>query len=296
MSHNLAPAKFLETPMAAIDYEAEYNNRARVPEHAEIFARWRRDAEDYRAETLQRDRAELGLSYGDTPRQIFDLFLPEAGNTAPLALFLHGGYWRALDPSSFSHMARGLNGRGVAVAIAGYDLCPVVGIADIIEEIRRACAFLWQRFERRVLVYGHSAGGQLSAAMVATDWQALYPKAPADLVPAGYAISGIFDLAPLLGLAMNQDFRLDAAEARRVSPLFWPVKSGRALDAVVGGEESGEFKRQSETIAQAWRQAMVETRYEEIAGKNHFTVLDALADPTSAMVARLAELAQRVNR
>jgi len=282
--------------MAAIDYEAEYNNRARVPEHPQIFAGWLRDAQDYRDEMLKRDRAELGLSYGDTPRQIYDLFLPEAGENAPLALFVHGGYWRSLDPSSFSHMARGLNGRGVAVAIIGYDLCPVVGIGDIVEQIRRACISLWQRFDRRMLVYGHSAGGHLAAIMDATDWQALYPKAPVDLVPAAYAISGIFDLAPLVSLGMNQDFKLDAAEARRLSPLFWPVTAGRVLDAVVGGDESSEFKRQSESIATVWRQSGAQTRYEAVAGKNHFTVLDALADPASAMVARLADLAPRVSR
>lgn len=282
--------------MAAIDYEAEYNVRARVPEHPEIFARWSRDAEDYRAEMLKRGRAELGLSYGDTPRQIVDLFLPEAGNAAPLALFIHGGYWRALDPSSFSHMARGLNGRGVAVAVAGFDLCPVVSIAEIIEQMRRACAFLWQRFGHRVLVYGHSAGGHLAAALVATDWHSLYPKAPADLVPAGYAISGLFDLTPLLGVRLNQDLRLDAEEARRISPLFWPIAPGRILDAVVGAFETSEFKRQSQTVAQVWRQGRAETRYEEIAGMNHFTVIGALADPASAMVGRLAELAQRAIR
>ena len=137
------------------------------------------------------------MSYGDSPREPIDLFLPDAGETAPLALFVHGGYWRSLDPSSFSHMARGLNAHGVAVAVAGYDLCPVVTISDIIDEIRRACTFLWQRFERRLLVYGHSAGGHLTAAMVATDWHSLFPKVPADLVPAGYAISGLFDLAPI---------------------------------------------------------------------------------------------------
>ena len=105
----------------------------------------------------------------------------------------------------------------------GYDLCPIVTIADIIEQARRACVFLWQRFGRKLLVYGHSAGGHLTAAMVATDWHALYPKAPADLAPVGYAISGVFDLTPLVGVSMNQDLRLDAEEARRVSPLFWPV-------------------------------------------------------------------------
>ncbi len=281
--------------MAAIDYEAEYNLRARVPEHPEIFARWARDAEDYRAETLKRDRAVLGLSYGDTPRQIIDLLLPEAGEAAPLALFIHGGYWRSLDPSSFSHIARGLNGRGVAVAVAGYDLCPIVTVGDIIEQIRRACVFLWLRFGRHLTIYGHSAGGQLAAAMVATDWPTLYPKAPRDLVPAGYAISGVFDLTPLVGLSMNQDLRLDADEARRVSPLFWPVAPGGMLDVVVGDLESGEFKRQSRTMAETRRQGTAQTRYQELAG-NHFTVIDPLADPSSAMVARIAELAKEVSR
>lgn len=281
--------------MTAIDYEAEYNNRARVPEHVEILARWARDAELYRADALKRGRAELGLSYGDTPRQFVDLFLPEAGDSAPLALFIHGGYWRSLDPSMFSHMACGLNARGVAVAVAGYDLCPIVTIADIIEQIRRACVFLWLRFGRRLLVSGHSAGGHLAAAMVATDWPSLYPKAPADLVPAGFAISGVFDLTPLTGLTMNQDFRLDTEEARRISPLFWPVAPGRILDASVGDLESSEFKRQSRTVADAWRQAKAETRYAEFPG-NHFTVIDALFDPANAMVARITELTQRISR
>jgi len=280
--------------MADIDFEAEYNNRARVPEHPEIFARWIRDAELFRAEALKSGRAELGLSYGDTPRQYFDLFLPEAGDSAPLAMFIHGGWWRSLDPSMFSQMARGLNAHGVAVAVVGYDLCPNVSIADIIEQMRRACAFLWQRLSRPMLVYGHSAGGHLSGAMVATDWASLYPKAPVDLVPAGYSVSGVFDLTPLVGISVNQDLRLDAAMVRNVSPLFWPVKSGRVFEAVVGALESSEFKRQSGIIAQGWRQSGVQTRYEEIAGANHFTVIDALADPQSAMTARVAELARAI--
>jgi arylformamidase len=286
-------ASSLEMPMTAVDYEAEYNLRARVPEYPEIFARWARDAELYRAEMLKNDRAELGLSYGDTPRQFIDLFLPEAGEKAPLALYIHGGYWRALDPSTSSHMARGLNERGMAVAVMGYDLCPIVTIADIIEQARRACIFLWQRFGRRVLVYGHSAGGQLAAAMVATDWNALYPKAPADLVPVGYAISGVFDLTPLIGVSMNQDLKLDAAEARRVSPLFWPVPPARAFDAAVGDLETNEFKRQSQTVAATWQRAGAETRYAEFSG-HHFNVIDALTDPHSAMVACIVELARRV--
>jgi arylformamidase len=279
--------------VAAIDYEVEYNNRARVPEHPEIFARWARDAEFYRAEMLKSGRADLGLCYGDTPRQTVDLFLPEAGDSAPLAIFVHGGWWRSLDPGSFSHMARGLNARGFAVAVAGYDLCPIVGIADIVGQMRRACAFLWQRFGRRILIYGHSAGGHLAAAMVATDWRSLYPRAPVDLVPAGYAISGVFDLTPLLGVSINQDLRLDADEARKLSPALWSLAPGRAFDAVVGGLESSEFLRQSQLIVEAWR-GKAQTRYEAIAGMNHFTVIAPLADPNSAMTARVVELAKGI--
>ena len=279
--------------MPDIDYEYEYNLRARVPDHAEIFARWAREAEDYRAEALKRDCAELGLSYGDTPRQFIDLFWPAADKTAPVALFIHGGFWRAFDPSSSSQLARGLNGRGIAVAVVGYDLCPIVTIADIIEQIRRACASLWQRFNRRMLVLGHSAGGHLTAAMVATDWQKLWPKVPSDLVPAGYAISGVFDLTPLTKTSMNQDFKLDDQTARQISPIFWPVPEGRSLDAAVGDLETSEFKRQSRSMADVWRQGQAETRYGELPG-NHFTVIDGLADPKNAMVARIAELGRRI--
>ena len=278
----------------SVDYEAEYNNRARVPEYPEIFARWDREAAAYRERMKAEENAELGLAYGASPRQIVDLFFPEATGHTPLALFIHGGYWRSLEPATFSHISAGLNARGVAVAVAGYDLCPQVTIGQIIEQIRTACLFLWRRFGQRLMVYGHSAGGHLAACMVATDWRKLDPKAPADLVPAGYSISGVFDLKPLVQTSMNADFKLTEASAAQVSPLWWPVPRGRVFDAVAGAAESGEFLRQSRAIADAWGEAGVATRYEEIAGTNHFTVLGPLADPRSAMVARLVALAARL--
>jgi arylformamidase len=276
-----------------LDYEAEYNNRARVPDHAEIFARWQRDAAAYRDRMKGEENAELGLAYGTSARQKVDLFFPDATGHTPLALFVHGGYWRSLDASTFSHVSAGLNARGVAVAVAGYDLCPDVTIGQIINQIRTACLFLWRRFGQRLMVYGHSAGGHLAASMVATDWKKLDPKAPIDLVPAGYAISGLFDLTPLIKTAMNVDLRLDETEVARISPMYWPVTRGRVFDAVVGGQESSEFLRQSHIITDNWRQRGVETRYEEVAGANHYTVVDPLSDPNSAMTARCAELAAR---
>jgi arylformamidase len=272
----------------AIDYEKEYDNRGRVKEHPEIFARWDREAQAYRAAAAG---ARLGISYGASPRQSYDLFpAPQAGGKAPLAVFIHGGWWRSLEPAKFSQMARGLNARGIAVAVPGYDLCPNVSIAAIIAQMRAMTLALWRAHRQRIVVAGHSAGGHLAACLLATDWKTLAPDAPADLVPAAYAISGVFDLLPMLHVSQNADLRLDEAEARRVSPLYWPAPAGRALDAVVGGAESAEFLRQSRSIAQAWRQGMADTRYEAVPGANHFTVIDPLADPDSAMTARLSEL------
>ena len=104
--------------MSSVDYEAEYNNRARVPDHPEIFARWEREAAAYRERMKAEENAELGLAYGPSARQTVDLFFPDATGHTPLALFIHGGYWRSLHPSTFSHMSAGLNARGVGGILA----------------------------------------------------------------------------------------------------------------------------------------------------------------------------------
>ena len=142
---------------AAIDYEKEYDNRGRIPEHPEIFARWASETEAYRKAAAG---AQLGLKYGPSPRQSVDFFPAKEAN-APLAMFIHGGWWRTLDPSMFSQMAKGPNGNGVSVAVVGYDLCPQVSIATIIEQMRAACLYLWRQHKKRIFVYGHSAGGHL---------------------------------------------------------------------------------------------------------------------------------------
>ena len=273
----------------SIDYAAEYNNRARIANADEILGRIARGAVAYRAQALARRPDDLNLRYGTTPRQIIDLFRADAGTNAPLAVFIHGGFWRSLDPTHFSAAAKGLNGRGIDVALAGYDLCPQVTIGQIVDEMRAACLYLWKRFAKRLLVFGHSAGGHLAAALFATDWQKL--GAPADLVPAATGISGVYELAPLIHTPMNEDFRLDEAEARRQSPLYWIPPAGRPFDVIVGATESNEFLRQSRTLADAWAKAGVLTRYEAPAGENHFSVIEPLADPTSPMVERLVALA-----
>ena len=161
-----------------IDYAAEYNNRARIADGDEILARMARGSAGYRARVLTRRPADLNLRYGATTRQIIDLFRADGGGDALLAVFIHGGFWRSLDPTHFSQVAKGLNGRGIDVALAGYDLCPQVTIGQIVEEMRQACLYLWTRFGKRLLVLGHSAGGHLAAAgsQVSTSWRRLFVR------------------------------------------------------------------------------------------------------------------------
>jgi arylformamidase len=269
------------------DYETEYNNRARVPEHPGIIAGWARDAEAYRAEAV----CELGISYGESERQRYDLFKPETATGNAIALFIHGGYWQALDRSYFSHMARGLNRLGIPVAVVGYDLCPQVGLGHIVWELQQAAAAIWRRYNLPVVASGHSAGGQLAACLLATDWKNVGADLPDQLVPAAYGISGLYNLKPLTETSINDALKLDMAAAERESPLFWPAPAGLQMDAVVGSVESDEYLKQSRRIVDVWGLEGVKTRYGEIAGANHFTVLDGLPDPDNAMTRRIAELA-----
>lgn len=272
--------------MSVIDYEAEYNNRARVPDHPAHIAGWIADAADYRENT-----PPTPIPFGPGERAVLDLFTPADPRGAATLVFIHGGYWQAMERSYFSHMAKGANAHGISVAVPGYDLCPDNSIAGIIDQMREACRVLL-KLGRPLVVAGHSAGGHLAACMLATDWRAQDPDLSPDSVRAAYAISGLFDLEPLVSTSINGALGLDAESARAVSPLHWqPPHPGAVLDAVVGGAESAEYHRQSESIVAAWGEAGVATRYERIGACHHFDVIAGLADPGSAMTRRVVALA-----
>ena len=273
--------------VTVIDYEVEYNNRARVPENPALMAGWARDAAAYRDQ-----RAPRRIAYGPGARHIIDVFADERQGKAPLVIFIHGGYWQALDGSWFSHMARGLNAHGIGVAVPTYDLCPQVSVADIIMQMREAMRELAE-LSGQLVVSGHSAGGHLAACMLATDWQAYDASLPPQLVSAAYAISGLFELEPLVPTSINKALGLDQTTARAASPLFWQPPAHGSLDAVVGEAESAEYHRQSRSIVEVWGEAGLATQYGAVPAANHFTAIAPLADPASPMTLRLKELAGR---
>ena len=200
-------------------------------------------------------------------------------------LYIHGGYWQALDKSTSSHLARGANERGLTVAMPSYTLAPAATLADIVSEIEAAADFVMQRTGRPLVVTGHSAGGHLTACLMAR------PSALRMPVRAAMPISGLFDLPPLVPTSINKALGLTLEEAHRLSPLEWIPPTNGHLVAVVGGAESGEFLRQSHAIVERWGKAGVATRYHEVTGAHHFDVIAGLADPGDPLVDMLVELA-----
>lgn len=277
--------------MPTIDYEAEYNNRQRVPNHVELNAPWFDVAKAYRASA----NAELDLRYGPAERNVFDLFHPAKGaSEAPIAVYIHGGYWQRGHHHDNAWVARELNARGVAVALPSYTLCPAIPVMGIVEEMRAFLAALWRTTGKHPVVCGHSAGGQLAAAMMATDWSRV-PGVPRDLVRTAYAISGVFDVPPLVGTSLNEALGLTTETAAAASPILWPAPKidNSFFVASVGGDESAEFLRQSLDIAHTWSVAGLAAECVVVPRTNHFSIVHELGRPGSAMIDRVEYLARR---
>ena len=270
-----------------------YNNRALVPEHEEHFARWRRTSERVRRE----GECVLDIPYGPTPLQSLDVF-PAPRPHSHTVVFIHGGYWRSLDKADHSFVAPTFQEAGACVVMPNYDLCPAVTIPDIAVQMVHALMWTWKNAAtyggdpRRITVVGHSAGGHLAAMLLACDWQRAHAALPKDLVTKALSISGLYDLEPVRHTPfLREALRLTDADALRASPAFMPAPAG-TLYAVAGADESPEFLRQNTLIREAWGTQCVEV-CEALPGLNHFSVLEALAQPGHALQEMALELLER---
>jgi len=270
--------------------DVQYNNRARVPEHPQIFARWERASEFARANSSRR----IDVAYGATPAETLDVF-PTPRANAPVLVFIHGGWWRSLDKRDHSFIAPAFTQAGALVVVPNYALCPAVTIETIALQLTRSLiwthrnAAMYGGDPQRIVVAGHSAGGHLAAMMLSCDWRAIDPKLPARLVRGALSISGLFDLEPVRNTPfLKADLRLTPASAQRLSPVRFARPSG-PLYETVGALESEEFLRQNQAIRDAWGAKSVPV-CETVAGTNHYDVLHALADPQSPLHARALQL------
>lgn len=254
-----------------MELDDAYANAPYIENAADYPPRWASMAAAFRQNLG--DRSITDLRYGASEREVFDMFLPTQ-TAIGTVIFIHGGYWRQFDKSFWSHLAAGAIDRGWSVAMPSYTLCPDNSISGITRQIAAVVAEIAGRVDGHLTLSGHSAGGHLAARMLAPD---ILDRATRHRIKHVVPISPLSDLLPLLKTTMNQDFRLDANEARAESPIHQP-KPSNPVTVWVGAEERPAFLKQARWLAEAWA---VECHVEH--GVNHFNVIDALKDPQSAL-------------
>ncbi len=262
-----------------MDWDDAYANMAHIPDGESFPPRWRREAAAFRTEFGS--RARLDIPYGQAAAERLDLFLPE-GTPLGLAVFVHGGYWQRFGRSDWSHLAAGGVGRGWAVAVPGYTLCPGIKISGITRQIAAAVSHASGLIDGPIRLAGHSAGGHLVSRMLCTD--APLAEDVTTRVEHTVSISGVHDLRPLRRTRLNDALGLDMVEARAESPALAMPREGVRITCWVGADELPEFVRQNALLANIWTGLGARTTGVEEQGRHHFDVIGGLSDPESPLM------------
>ena len=264
-------------------YDRQYNIRAMLPEYPYIFTRWTQESARIRRTTL----GLFDLAYGPAKGERLDFF-PTRDNNAPLLVFIHGGWWRSLDKSTFSFIAPAYTHAGINVALTNYTLAPTATLEEIVMQQLHALAWLYRNAEKynadpnRIIVAGHAAGAHLAALMMAAVWPIFALDLPLDLVKGAVLLSGIFDLEGIRRAEfINTDLKLTEGRVDLLSPVWMPQTHRAPFVTAVGALESDEFKRQSKSIGKAWKKNLASGIV--IPDADHLTVCDAFAAPNQPL-------------
>ncbi|ASC64181.1 alpha/beta hydrolase [Achromobacter denitrificans] len=274
---------------AALDIQ--YNARATVPDIQPILKKYAEDSAEARR-TLD---CALDVPFGEHADESLDIFPAAAGaRNAPVFVFIHGGYWRLLSKSDSSGMAPAFTRAGAVVVAVNYSLAPAVTLDRIVDQNRRALAWIHRHIAEyggdptRIHVCGSSAGGHLVGALLANGWHAGY-EVPPDLIRGAAPLSGLFDLRPLVHTHINEWMRMSEADAIRNSPALQLPQAGCPLVVSYGETETAEFKRQSDDYLAAWIERGFPGRYVPMPGTNHYDIVLSLNDPDSPLTRAIFE-------
>lgn len=262
-----------------VDWNDAYANGTNIPNGDRWPDAWIEPAAAYRA--ARSTALERDIGYGAHERQRYDLFFPDK-TPQGLFVFVHGGYWLALDKNYWSHLARGAIESGWAVAMPSYILCPDVGIGDIIQMVADAVNSACQRIEGPIVLSGHSAGGHLVTSLLNENSQ--LPAATLTRIAHVVSLSGVHDLRPLLKTSMNEKLGLSRESAATLSPALMIPSAHSRLTTWVGGGERAEFIRQSHLLTNIWRGLGASTQCVVEPDRHHFTVIDGLTDRASPLM------------
>ena len=230
--------------------------------------------------SLAPPKADARVAYGGDENQFVDLRLPAGKGPHALAINLHGGFWRAkYDLGHAGHLCAALTAKGIATANVEYRRVGNAGGGwpGTFADVRTAYQFLLQsarQYEfdpRRVVVMGHSAGGQLGLCLAAHE----------TALTAVISLAGVVDLQRAYALHLSKDAVVEflggtpaevADHYREADPMKLKIAARQwlmhgAVDDVVPPTFSRDY-------VGAKQKSKEDVRLVEIAGSGHFGVID----------------------
>jgi arylformamidase len=268
-----------------------YNARGRCKEVEKL----KRDQEKGSDSCRQNYRCELNIRIGDTPREALDIYYPKGEGPFPIHIFFHGGYWKSNNKESSAYVADSLVPFGAIAVIAEYTLIPEVRMDELLRQCRQAVSWVWKNAEKiggrqdQITISGHSAGGHITASMLATDWPSYDSTMPTSPLKAAVATSGLYDLSPVQLCSQNDDLNLSDEEVQNFSPINQAPKCQAKVWLPVGGDEGPEFIRQTEEMAASWAAKGVQIHSTVESGHDHFTIMNQHMDGDCDFAKRLRD-------
>ena len=275
----------------AVELERQFNPRTYTADFEAIAQFGLLMSANYRNRARN---THFDIAYGSSPREVLDLFLPNAPNGAPVEMYIHGGFWRSREKTNFSYIAEPVVEAGGIVAIVEYDLCPNVTLDIIVQQMRNCTIWIHENISdfggdpNQLHITGHSAGGHLAAMLLATNWTEL--GLPTDILKSIFPISGVFEVAPVMHTSVQEMVRLTPEISERNSPIYLPAQSAPAVAVAVGTLESEEFRRQSKAYADELSNQGLTVEHLEMPDQNHYSILTESVEPGNQLTATRLKL------
>ena len=164
-----------------------------------------------------------------------------------------------------------LTADGFDVAIVNYPLSPDMSVSDIVAASFASIPALAALTNNSpMILIGHSAGAQIAIEL------GMLSHNVDSIVKGIVAISGVYDLAPLIDTSVNEKLGLDLASALAASPLYRVVSGAPPAVFAVGALETRSFHEQTARMSEAWAFAGNASALVTISDADHFSILNEL--------------------
>ena len=275
------------------ELENNYNPRKAVADFSKYILEYKSLGQKSREELP----GILDVSYGDTPLQKLDIFRKKTLDNANVHIFIHGGYWRALDKSDHSQLAIPFVNKDLLYFSINHELCPSVTLSEIVEQIISAIIWVYKNCKKyggnpnKITISGHSAGAHLCSMAINTEWSKF--NIPNDIIKGAVLISGIYEPEIVLNLSVNEEINLSKKEALKNTPLPLTINTPYILTCV-GSNETKGWIDQTKIYTKKIINNGGNVDFSILKNENHFSLMISLADSKNKFVKKMIYMAKNI--